>query len=245
MLVLVIISFITLIFIAALHYSQHFKLLYTGCFSNTASSSFLRATLPSTSPPLPTSVGTQSVSHDKLSRERSCKRNCCVLKSIDGQEFDFFPVSFFIYTIFLSFLCILVMIIDIVNYKTNENNESIIDLLFGYSADIYHNQSLLKLHSVHLFTDRTPFIYVLDLFLIFGIMFLSTWESLFSFYRYYTTYKSAKKFQNVDTKSVIKKFILYYGLIYCILFTIEIFVYYYTFVIVIIIHLTFNIICTW
>eukprot|EP01084_Bolivina_argentea_P096144 172851_1 len=241
MLLLVIVSLITLLCIAVLHYSQHFKLEYRGCFFQANGTSILSMSIPARSPDL-TTVRTRSVSHNKLRRERPCKQCCCVLKSIDGQTFDFFPVSFLIYIIFLSFLSILIIFIDIINYKNISNDENTVDLLFGYSAKTYHRQSLFALHSID-FTHNK--LYVLDLFLIFGIMFLSIWESLFSWYRYYTTYKSAKQMRETETKSVIKKFILYYGLIYSVLFLIEIFMYYYTFLIVVIMHLTFNIMCTW
>eukprot|EP01083_Nonionella_stella_P189100 698588_1 len=239
MLVFVLVAILILTATAALHYNRHFRLRLRSCYTVETHNTSTR-NLPS-APPSLQNVRTRSASLQNIMHVR---RQCCyVWKGVDDQIFDFFPVSFLFYILLLIFLCILICIIEILTYLQSDSEETLTDLLFALSIKSNHAHSLFELHKIHLLEDEAPAIYVLNLFLICGIMLVSCWESLFSFYRYYTTYQAIKT-RPISSCRVIKRF-LFYGIIYCTVFVVEIVVYYYTFLLVVLLHLCFNVYCTW
>lgn len=84
----------------------------------------------------------------------------------------------------------------------------------------------------------------MDWIFIYGLLILSIWESLFSWYRYYTTRYISKRFNHASTSLVIKYFILYL-IPFIIMFILNIHFYYWLFPMVIITHLLFNVYCNW
>lgn len=140
-------------------------------------------------------------------------------------------------------LCLLIIIVEILNFLYVNNNETITDLLFGYSMESYHNNNIDRLHNVDSQIPNRNITYILDHILIYGIMLLSIWESLFSFYRYYTTFIATKKFQEASTSKVMKRFPIF-AVIFTILFMIEMHLYYFVCPITILFFISFNFYCT-
>ena len=84
----------------------------------------------------------------------------------------------------------------------------------------------------------------MDWILMYGLLVLSSWDSLFSWYRYYTTRYISQTFQQPPTGWIAKYFMLYL-IPYSATFVIQIHFYYWLFPLVILTHLIFNVYFTW
>eukprot|EP01084_Bolivina_argentea_P048280 88972_1 len=239
MLLFTILAIGILSYTAYLHYKQHF--ISKKCCCSLPKRSSFNADNNHQDQDTDTQI---SIAQMKLTRKnRKSAFHFCKLTKVD-EEFNFFPTSFLFYLQFKILLCILIIIVEILNFSYN--TESVIDLLFGYSIKSYQKNSLTQLHLHHNFkTDKLyGFIVILDHILIYGIMISNLWESLFSFFRYYSTVWSTTNNTIISTKKVVKKFVIYYGIIFCILFLMEIHVWWTLFPVVVILHFVFNFYCT-
>ena len=117
--------------------------------------------------------------------------------------------------------------------------------------NLHYNHNLPSMDSLHTIphyqTDSTKnytalICFILDYILVYGTMTLSIWESLFSYYRYYTTKISSNSCQLVSTSQVLFRFLIYI-VIFVTLYTIQMQLYYWIFPLLIILHCGFNIYC--
>ena len=132
----------------------------------------------------------------------------------------------------LIMLTILIIIKQILFMNDNDNNNSIHKYEYYTNTKIFFQQ-----HSMSTY-------YIIDWIICYGILIVSVWESLFSFYRYYTTLFISSRFFQAPIKEIFKYFICY-AIPFCILFTLQMHVYYFLFPIIILMHWTFNIFSTW
>lgn len=85
---------------------------------------------------------------------------------------------------------------------------------------------------------------IIDYCLIYGILIMSLWESLFTFYRFYTAFKTTQSLLVVTTQQIMNKFMVY-ALIFSILFVANIHWYYWLFPVMILLNCSFNLFCNW
>eukprot|EP01084_Bolivina_argentea_P301842 520870_1 len=200
MLLFAVISICILFIIALLHYQQHFQLI---CCT------FKSLILKSRPSLYKTDSHITRTQMDILKSQNICSHICCChLLKLDD-DFDFFPSSFLFYILFKIILCILIIQVEILNYYDN-TQETITDLLFGYSMKAYTQNSIYQLHKIQLISEEHIIhilIFILDHLLIYGIMISAVWESLFSFYRYYSTKYSINNYTLVSIKKLIFKFL--------------------------------------
>ena len=166
---------------------------------------------------------------------------CCKLTQID-HDFTFFPISFLLYLLFTIGLCVILIIVEILEFYDSANH-SVRKLLIGS----YTTHGLNQLHQISWANTQSYDDYItiriLDYVLIYGIMILSVWESSFSFFRFYTTVYCSINFYSIPTNKVLIKFVLYYGIAFCLLCMFQIHVYYGIFPVIIIMHIGFNFYC--
>ena len=162
---------------------------------------------------------------------------CCTLLPVDGEIFDFFPLSFLYYTIFMAFLCLLIITVEVMAYYDEQNELSTIDLIFGYSIESYHNHSVSRIHVINAE-------HIVDYILIYSFMIFCVWQSLFSFYRYYSTLYSTRKFESHTTRKLFQAF-KFFAATFCALFLMSIHIYYYFYPLPIIAFISFNCWCTY
>ena len=196
MLLLAISAFIILMGCLWIHYHQHFQFSFTnnrfdenGPFSPSNATSRPRSFAVATSPRM------------------NLHQNCCGLWPKENEEFDFFPASFLFYIMFLMLLCILTVVVQIL-YIVIDDEVNLSNLLFASPVQSHHMHSLNELHRIRVRTAEDIYItvIVLDYILIYGIMLLALWESLFSFYRYYTTMRTLKSLEVPSALTVLPIF---------------------------------------
>eukprot|EP01084_Bolivina_argentea_P011840 22166_1 len=199
MLVFVIIALLILILTLSLHFCQHFQCICKCCTGKTKSHH------ERTNAQLSVRNIEQQIQMNLLRRTNHTNMKCCY--SIEPlEEFDFFPMSFLWYITFVIILCLLTIITEVLKY-------------FIYSeATRFINVSFIEIRKMNT-------IHILDYIIIYGILILCLWASLFSFYRYLSTLNSATKLQSLSTKKLFKKFTIY-AIIFCIIFIIQIHLYY-------------------
>eukprot|EP01083_Nonionella_stella_P113089 333240_1 len=237
MLLLLLISVIILSITLSLHYHQHFIFHVSIC---TAKSQSL-------------SVITNDI-RDNTSPQRA-NSNCqgsfclCALKpKHDEDSYDFFPSSFLYYLLFLIFLCLLIIVIDITDYSMHHHTVYY-DILFDYSHPIHVDKPLSTLNSIDLSNAHEacgwmgPFIKTLDYILIHSVMLLFVWESLFSFYKYYTTNAIIRTSEIMSTQAIASRFVVY-GATFVVLFIGQMHLYYYLWPMLVLSHCIFNLACT-
>eukprot|EP01083_Nonionella_stella_P029874 82097_1 len=139
-----------------------------------------------------------------------------MLSPIDGEEFDFFPVSFLLFLTLLILLHIVLITLCILD------NESF-------------KPSKLSIDEFR----------ILDYVLMYSMVIVSVWVSLFSFHRYLTTLISTKRISAVPSyKGSVHIFSLY-TVIFVALYLIQIHFYYWSFPLVIVLFFVFNIYCSY
>ena len=222
-----VVTLIILSLILCLHYTQHFKLaikclarpmIYPSGARNSALQRQIdrlsRVKAISTKLNLCTSPHIQT----------SCSGACCKFLSIDGEDFDFFPKSFLYYVIFVMLLTMLIIVSEILSCSDKKTHR--------LSYDSY---ALSQLH--HMQTAQN-----FDYVLIYGFMVLCVWQSLFSFYRYYSTLYGTQKLESFSMRKLFQIFRIY-AIIFCAVYVITIHVYYYLLPAVIITFASFNCYC--
>lgn len=179
MLLFVGVALLILIPTIILHYSQHFRL----SFYKTPKQSlelFQVSSLPP-SPQFPSSqprVRSESTieqKHNIYGNKSYCFH--CSIKPVDGEEFNFFPMSFLCYLIFTFIICIVIIILEIIESIESENIN-----LFPINIFNTDSHSIYKLHKMNMSdpTSTSLWIYICDYIIIYGFMILALWESLFS-----------------------------------------------------------------
>eukprot|EP01083_Nonionella_stella_P090607 253107_1 len=126
-------------------------------------------------------------------------------------HFDFFPISFLLYMIMVVIASVLV-IVKFMNHNSNPSTR-LSEICFASGIDLY--------------------LYCL-------IILLSLWDSLFSFYRYYTTRALAIYLHSIKICSVLKAF-SFYIIVFIVLFMLQTRLYYYIFAPILVSHLIINI----
>ena len=111
-----------------------------------------------------------------------CKFSNCSISPIDNEDFNFFPMSFLCYIIFTTLLCLVIISVKIMEYR--KTHQRIDDIIFGnnmiFNQNSFNQNSISKLHTINI-SDPTPlYIYISDHIIIYGIMILAIWDSLFS-----------------------------------------------------------------
>ena len=132
-------------------------------------------------------------------------------------------------------LCLLTVVVHILYVVVDEK-----------TTVSHHRHSLNELHalSVRSAEDIMITVRVFDFILIYGIMVLALWESLFSFYRYYTTMHSLKSLEVPSAIHVLAVFSIY-AVVFMVIFLATMHLYYFIFPLVILCHFLFNMYCTW
>eukprot|EP01084_Bolivina_argentea_P271716 462417_1 len=237
-------SLIVLIILISLHYQKHFKFRCkcsnpegTRRFSTTSpqfdSSSKLgvvrrKSSLKSLRTRV-SSVGSVSDLFKDATRYR------CIFTSANNEEFDFFPIAFFIYLLFLIFICAIIIMKCII-FNTYYDVDSIKDFFIDSYNEHFNFNSITNIS----FNNRIELGYVLDWILIYSIMTISIWESLFSFYRYYTTKITSKTLIRPSSIQVFGLFAIYW-LTFLIFFVGFIHFNYWLFIIILLLYVIFNI----
>eukprot|EP01084_Bolivina_argentea_P027095 50374_1 len=167
----------------------------------------------------------------KLQKKRKC---LCKLEALNGESFNFFPLSFTIYIMFLISLCILIIINEAIQNSVNSSQ-----ILYQFSIKSYHENSMNSINSLNLNNNTNLVIYIIDYILLYGVMITLIWQSLFNFFRYYTTLKTATNLEVISTNTVLKLFILY-AIPFSVIYLLQIHVYYFIFPFVILLHFSCN-----
>lgn len=164
------------------------------------------------------------------------------LRPKDDEEFDFFPGSFLWYQLFIIVLISLILI-------------KFISISSMYNLSESVSMGMIKFHSNYSIFDNSSFynnsnngeypITFIDWVIIYGIFILNNWESLFAFYRYYSTRQTMTSLELVERKTIFKLFICRYSFTFGLLYTLQIHLYYWLFPLIILLQSTFSIFCTW
>eukprot|EP01084_Bolivina_argentea_P145816 255487_1 len=155
---------------------------------------------------------------------------CCTTNA--DEEFDFFPLSFLLYMIYILILSCLILFKYICEETTAFNS-------YYHNDTSYHiyNIYITKLTFNHIFhTSSINLSSYIDWIIYILIIFAMIWESLFGYYRYYTTISSAKFCSSLTFMDVFKHFVAY-SIVYTILFIIQTQIYYFLFPFIILIYL--------
>ena len=152
-------------------------------------------------------------------KKQFCRFNwCCGIRN--DEQFDFFPIAFLLYMIFMFIICAIITFKyiydeEITIYEYNHHDETYMSSLPLISPDITH-RSRYQLSS---YLD-----WIIYCFILISIL----WEALFSFYRYHTTIISARYFYAAGWFDVMKHFFAY-SCILLILFICQTQFYYWSF----------------
>lgn len=84
----------------------------------------------------------------------------------------------------------------------------------------------------------------IDWIIIYGLLILNIWESLFAFYRYYSTQMTTVSLEIVERSTIFKIF-MRYCIIYSLLFFFQIHFVYWLYPVVILLTSIFTLYCTW
>ncbi len=155
-------------------------------------------------------------------KDESNRVNCiCITK--DNVDFDFFPICFLCYIFFMVSVSVLIILkLVFVDEET-----------YTFYIPNIHNQTFKKVTKIGLSSRIDWCIYFLTLFAM-------IWESLFSFYRYYTTMISYKHFYSPTLIQIMQPFSIY-TIIFILLFLIQTQIYYYIFPVILTYYLGANI----
>eukprot|EP01084_Bolivina_argentea_P179635 310398_1 len=235
-------SITSILFCLILHYVQHFQ--FTRCYkpgksfiSNAPSNSQCHPNR--ISQPRRSIVNLASGSADSLRKlNKKAAWHCC-LAAIDGEKFDFYPFAFLIYVLFLLLVCSMITFkyIYIENNFSFQTNDTFINVQFN---DIIANMS----YSYHFMSSYSTTLTIIDWIIIYCIIMISSCESLFNFYRYFTIRYSSKYMYAPSPLYTIKYFAIYV-VVLCIIFMIQIHFYYLLFPLVICIYFGYNIYCAY
>lgn len=187
--------------------------------------------------------------------------NCqsCIIP-VDEENFDFFPVSFVSYLIFIIIITgfILYKLLEIEVYNNHYSSYTELDCINNMISTLISKykttESFLTFNLSHYNVKYENIMdynkddmfksHVIDWIIMYCMIILSLWDSLFSFYRYYTTMYCAKKFILLSTKTIIKYFSIY-AIPYCIIYLLQIHIYYFLWPVLILLHTVMNTWCNW
>ena len=166
--------------------------------------------------------------------------------SRDGGPLSFFPLSFLFYILFLLFLALLAFAVQTTVLLSN-HQWTVSSLFLPFPLHSDHQHSVFELHGINLdpHAHRISFsLFIADYILIYGVMVLSLWDSLFSFYRHFTTMRTLRALEVPTTSKVLRLFSIY-AVIFTLLFLSTVHLYYFLFPVVVLCHFLFNLYCTW
>lgn len=158
-------------------------------------------------------------------KESICR---CCLAGVDN-NFDFFPVAFLLYNIYVIFVTILIVCKYL--YDDNDNNK---ESMFGHTGNILVAN-----------TNNHNYNKLINWIIVYSLIILSIWECLFNFYRFYSTYFASRKIIILNPQQIIFKFTLFFAIPFFAIFVIQIHYYYYLYPIIIFVYFFFNIINVW
>ena len=153
----------------------------------------------------------------------------CIIRNVEDEKFDFYPFSFLLY---LTLLCIITTLV-LYKYIHIQNNEGLIndklyiDIIKRMHYGLYHND-----------------LHLIDWIIVYNLILIACWESLFNFYRYFTT-KYAAKYCYPPSGTVVFKNFSVYLVIFVVLCVAQIHIIYMVFPLVIGMYLGYNIFCTY
>jgi len=158
------------------------------------------------------------------------------LQSRDGGHLAFFPLCFLFYTLLLLLLASVILVVDILQLILLHSQWTAFQLFFtSPSVSDLHDETSNALSTA---------ISVADYILIYGMLVLSLWESLFSFYRHFTTMSTLDALEVPSTFRVLLLF-SFYGVLFAALFLCSLHFYHYLSGVVVLTHFLFNLYCTW
>eukprot|EP01083_Nonionella_stella_P071074 190656_1 len=170
-------------------------------------------------------------------------RGRCFCTSSDGEKFDFFPMAFLVYLLLWMFVCAILLI----RMFLTKDNHSWLDSLSQFDMpsinaiiSIQINPYLNLPHT----STTSRIIFVMDCIMLYLIMIMSLIESLFNFYRFYTTLLTSKYLKLTTLSDVIKRYTIYI-LIFATLYGVTVHLYFWILPLVILLHLGFGIYCNW
>ena len=162
---------------------------------------------------------------------------CCAIKLPiipRDKAFGFFPIAFIFYIIYIIFLCGII----ISKYINNNNNNK----LKCMSPFILNNNNNKMNRITNIFENMK--MNNNDYVIIYGLLILSLWETLFFYHRYYSTKYCAKYLGFVSLKRVLYKFSYKYFIWFVGLYIMQMYYYYYLFPLLLVFNTLFNIYCT-
>eukprot|EP01084_Bolivina_argentea_P275795 470440_1 len=224
-----IVAIIFLAFCSLVHFGSHFT--FRKCLKTRKSNYSSRRILPNKTTKMKHNNNSNNNSNEIILEHMYSRCICqkgqnCIIP-VDEENFDFFPVSFVSYILFI------IIITSLILYKlyTTNNNEPFRHNIHKFNAS---NISLMAHNKYD----------IIDWILTYSMIILSIWDSLFSFYRYYTTMYCAVNFSLVSIKTTIKYFSVY-AIPYFIIYILQIHIYYYLYPILILSHGIMNFWSTW
>eukprot|EP01084_Bolivina_argentea_P268539 456143_1 len=244
MLLFATIAILILLSTISLHYFQHFKLVLCKriiplIITRCSTTSFAKTHTPNPN----SSISTQSAitRRKSLTIEHNTIK-CCKLESVDDEDFNFFPISFLFYMMFILTICLAIIMSDIIqSINSNQNRTILWYIIYEYTPGWESLQiKYFPINELHSIDVNIWFDYII----IYGIMIASIWQSLFNFYRYYTTFLNTKDFQDIAISSILYKF-SGFAIIFAILFMAQIHFYYWLFPLVLGLYFGLNWYCSW
>eukprot|EP01083_Nonionella_stella_P112224 329880_1 len=219
------VSLLCILLSLVLHFRQHFKC--QSCCPSTSGKMVVSSRSSSLRP--------RSSSLAQMAINVKESRLQCLCGTHDGDDFDFFPMAFFLYLILIIFICLLLSARFVMMYMNDAWHESVVRIIYPSIDDLTtisfesnDNEQLLMMF--------------IDYAVIYLTMVMSLMESLFNFYRFYTTLMTTKKLILVTTQDVIKHYLIY-SLIFAVLYVVVIHIYFWLFPILILVHCVFGIYC--
>eukprot|EP01083_Nonionella_stella_P189503 700905_1 len=213
MLVIVACALLIVVSILSIHYCQHFKLIFKTCNSTDHTRRYR------------TNSASVMEAQFNMLRTTPCQFRCCLtFVPVDDEEFDFFPVSFLFYLVFMTALFLMLVIAEILHITHHAKEE-------------WHQYPLFTL-------QRMNAVSIIDYILVYSTMMLFIWVSLFAFYRYYTTFILMQTMQRTSNKPLFIRFSVF-AILFCILFILQIHVHYYLWSLVILVFCAFNWYCNY
>ena len=216
--VLIIISLVVFLSTCVLHYRTHFRLRCC-----------IRSKHPFGSQKDITPRNSLRVHQKNLMRQLKQKESICRCCLVATEEsFDFFPISFLYYNIYIIVLTILILC----KYTNKDMNNDV--------SIFNHNDNILKVN-----INNHNYNQLIDWIIVYSLIILSIWECLFNFYRFYSTYFASRKIIILDPRQIMLKFTIFFGIPFLAIFIIQIHVYYYLYPIIIFCYFVFNVLNVW
>eukprot|EP01083_Nonionella_stella_P043879 118398_1 len=167
--------------------------------------------------------------------ESQCIPQSCIIPAGE-QQFSFFPVAFIAYLMLIIALSVFVLC----DFDETDCIDDIIQSVLYKWSDAQTFTSLnINHYHMKFITDIS-----IQWIMIYSMLIISLSDSLFSFWRYYTTMYCATYFYNLSAKMVLTQF-SFYAVPFCIVYALQIHVYYALFPLLIVAHITMNVWCNY